>query len=106
MQDTSKTLEIYRTALYPTLTACGLDQIVEDNASPHNNDVIRRSHEENNVRIVGYVATEAEKEQIRDLIREQVQGYRRQQDKTAQMTKQTRELGRLPVGPRTPPTPI
>ena len=103
MQDTSKTLEIYRTALYPTLTEWGMDQIVEDNASPHNNDVIRRSHDDNNVRIVGYVVTEVEKEQIRDLIREQVQGYRREQDKRAQMTKQTKELGRLPAWPPNSP---
>lgn len=84
-------------ALYPTLTRFGLDQIVEDNASPHNNDDIRASHRRHNVRIVGYTATEADKEEIKALIREQCQGYRREQDKKAQMTKQTRELDRLPA---------
>ena len=87
MQDTSKTLEIYDTALYPTLQQWGMDEIVEDNASPHNNDVIRKSHDDNNVRIVGYSATPADKEAIKALIRVQTAGYRREQDKTAQMTK-------------------
>ena len=118
MQDTAKTLEIYEEvcvacvlfvdhvthhththtpqALYPTLTKFGLDQIVEDNASPHNNDKIRARHTQHNVRIVGYTATEAQKEQITALIREQVQGYRREQDKKAQITKQTNEFDRLP----------
>ena len=53
MQDTEKTLEIYREALYPTLREWGLDQIVEDNASPHNNDTIRQSHIDNGAVIVG-----------------------------------------------------
>ena len=70
---------------------------MEDNASPHNNDVIRQSHRDNHVRIVGYTATPAEKEQIKALIRLQIDGYRREQDKRAQMTKQTRELDRLPA---------
>jgi len=103
MQDTSKTLEIYNAVLYPTLAEWNMDQIVEDNASPHNNDTIRRSHDDNNVRIVGYEATAAQQEQIRDLIREQVQHYRREQDKTAQMTKQTKELRRLPAWPPNSP---
>ena len=34
MQDTSKTLEIYNEALYPTLTRFGINELVEDNASP------------------------------------------------------------------------
>ena len=97
MQDTSKTLQIYEEALYPTLRRFGLDEVVEDNASPHNNDTIRQSHRDNNIRIVGYVATEEEKEQIKALIREQCVGYRREQDKRAQMTKQSREIERLPV---------
>ena len=74
MQDTAKTLEIYAEALYPTLREWGMDEIVEDNASPHNNDAIRQSHRDNNVRIVGYSATPAEKEEIKDLIRTQVSG--------------------------------
>ena len=103
MQDTAKTLEIYAEALYPTLREWGMDEIVEDNASPHNNDAIRQSHRDNNVRIVGYSATPAEKEAIKDLIRTQVSGYRREQDKRAQMTKQTRELDRLPAWPPNSP---
>ena len=103
MQDTAKTIEIYEEALYPTLTRLGLDQIVEDNASPHNNDTIRASHTAHNVRIVGYTATEAEKEEIKALIRLQCEGHRREQDKKVQQTKQTRELGRLPAWPPNSP---
>ena len=77
--------------------------VVEDNASPHNNDAIRASHRDNNVRLVGYTATPAEKEQIKALIRQQVVGYRREQDKKAQLTKQTRELDRLPAWPPNSP---
>jgi len=103
MQDTSKTLEIYNEALYPTLTRFGINELVEDNASPHNNETIRASHRGHNVRIVGYEATEAEKDDIRDLIRQQTVNYRREQDRTAQMTKQTRELNRLPAWPPNSP---
>ena len=103
MQDTAKTLQIYREALYPTLHAWGLDEIVEDNASPHNNDTIRQSHHDNNIRIVGYRATPDDKETIKALIREQVTHYRREQDQKAQMTKQTRELERLPAWPPNSP---
>ena len=86
MQDmhTCKTLQIYEEALYPTLRRFGLDEIVEDNASPHNNDAIRSSHTDNNVRIiVGHSSTVAEKEQIKSLIRQQCEGYRHEQDKKA-----------------------
>ena len=83
MQDTAKTIEIYEDALYPTLTRLGLDEIVEDNASPHNNDTIRASHTRHDVRIVGYTATDEQKEEIRRLIGEQTRGYRREQDKKA-----------------------
>ena len=72
MQDTSKTLEIYQQALYPTLRRFGMSDIVEDNASPHNNETIRQSHRDNGARIVGYTATPAEKEVIKALIRVQV----------------------------------
>ena len=75
----------------------GLNQLVEDNASPHNNQTIRDSHTAHNVNIVGYEVTADEKDEIRGLIRQQVAGYRREQDKRAQMTKQTRELDRLPA---------
>ena len=81
----------------------GIDSLVEDNASPHNNDIIRECHRQHRVRIVGYSATDAEKEEIRGLIRQQVAGYRRDQDKKAQMTKQTRELERLPAWPPNSP---
>ena len=55
--------------------------IVEDNASPHNNETIRQCHRDNGARIVGYTATAAEKEEIVALIRQQTAGYRREQDK-------------------------
>ena len=103
MQDTTKTLEIYDTTLYPTMRRFGIDQLVEDNASPHNNDRIRASHHRHNIRIVGYEVTDAEKEEIRACIRRQVTTYRREQDKRAQMTKQTRELERLPAWPPNSP---
>ena len=92
MQDTKKTLEIYEDALYPTMRRFGITDLVEDNASPHNNQTIRDSHTRHRVNIVGYSATAAEKEDIRELIRQQCVHYRREQDKTAQMTKQTREV--------------
>ena len=97
MQDTDKALYIYREALYPTMRQQGLDQLVEDNASTHNNDRIRQYHRDNNINIVGYHATPEEKQQIVTLIRQQTTGYRREQDKKAQITKQTRELHRLPA---------
>ena len=103
MQDTAKTLAIYNNALYPTMQRLGLDHIVEDNASPHNNDDIRQSHTDHHINIVGYEATEEQKEQIKALIREQTSGYRREQDKKAQLTKQTRELDRLPAWPPNSP---
>lgn len=103
MQDTAKTLEIYRENLYPTLRELGLEFIVEDNASPHNNQSIRDCHREHGARIVGYVATEAEKAEIIELIRDQTRHYKRDQDKRAQLTKQTRELDRLPAWPPNSP---
>ena len=96
-------MQIYVDALYPTLREYGLNDIVEDNASPHNNDAIRQSHTDHNVNIVGYTATAAEKEEIIELIRQQCEGYRREQDKKAQQTKQTRELDRLPAWPPNSP---
>ena len=62
----------HRESLYPFLNEHNLDEIVEDNASPHNNDSIRLEHQRNNVRLVGYTATEEEKDHIRQLIRDQV----------------------------------
>ena len=103
MQDTQKTLEIYEDALYPAMRDWGITDLVEDNASPHNNDDIRSSHTRHGVNIVGYSATEAEKEHIGDLIEEQTQHYRREQDRKAQKTKQTRELRRLPAWPPNSP---
>ena len=44
-----------------------------------------------------------EKHTIKELIRAQVHNYRRDQDKKAQMTKQTRELDRLPAWPPNSP---
>ena len=103
MQDTDKTLQIYADALYPTLTRLGIKHIVEDNASPHNNDRIRQSHIDNNVEIVGYTATQEDKDHIVALIHEQTRNYRREQDRKAQLTKQTRELDRLPAWPPNSP---
>ena len=96
-------MEIYEEALYPTLRRLQIDQIVEDNAIPHNNERIRASHRDNGARIVGYSVTAAEKDEIRALIRTQCEGYRREQDKKAQLTKQTRELTRLPAWPPNSP---
>ena len=103
MQDTAKTLQIYADALYPTLTRLRINHIVEDNASPHNNDRIRQAHIDNNVEIVGYTATEADKARIVALIEEQTRNYKRDQDRKAQLTKQTRELDRLPAWPPNSP---
>ena len=61
-----------REALYPFLRKHNLDELVEDNASPHNNDVIRDEHKRNKVRLIGYEATDQEKDEIKRLIREQV----------------------------------
>jgi hypothetical protein len=79
------------------LARLGINEIVEDNASPHNNVTIRESHHRHGVRIVGYNVTPEQKEEIKALIRTQYIHYRREQDCKAQMTKQTRELDRLPV---------
>ena len=79
------------------MQAYGLEQLVEDNASPHNNDTIRESHRQHNLQIVGYRATDEQKDEIRGLIERQTRQYRREQDRRAQMTKQTHELGRLPA---------
>ena len=65
----------------------GIKDLVEDNASPHNNDTIRESHRRHGINIVGYNATERQKQIIRDLIEEQTQAYRRPQDRKAQMIK-------------------
>ena len=85
------------------LPCLGINNIVEDNASPHNNTTIREIHTQHGVNIVGYTATEDEKEEIRELIRQQCTHYRRDQDRKAQMTKQTRELDRLPSWPPNSP---
>ena len=74
-----------------------IDELVEDNVSPHNNQTIRDGHRANGIRIVGYEATDAEKDKICALIREQCVHYKREQDRKAQMTKQTHELDRLPA---------
>ena len=50
--------------------------IIEDNASPHNNDVIRDSHRTNGIRLVGYIANESQKRDIKSLIDEQTRSYR------------------------------
>ena len=104
MQDTSKTLSIYRETLYPTLMQFGMRDIVEDNASPTTTTqsakaTVTTAHESSG----SYTATAAEKEEIKALIREQCEGYRREQDKKDQMTKQTRELDRLPAWPPNSP---
>ena len=71
MQDTAKTLEIYNEVLYPTtMRRSHLTHLVENNASPHNNQTIRDSHRDNNLHIVGYHVTAAEKDEIRSLIQQ------------------------------------
>ena len=102
-QDCAKTLEIYREFLYPVMRSNRLTHLVEDNASPHNSDQIRESHRQHRINIVGYEATEAEKREIVRLITEQTRAYRRPQDRQAQITKQTRELRRLPAWPPNSP---
>ena len=72
IKDTEKTLQIYVETLHPTLHEWIM------NAVPHNNDAIRQSHYDTNVRIVGYHVTPAEKETIKDIIG---LGYRREQNK-------------------------
>lgn len=44
LQDAKKTLQIYRDALYPYMIEHNLTELVEDNASPHNNETIRSEH--------------------------------------------------------------
>ena len=102
-QDIDKTLEIYEQDLYPVMRDQRLTRLVEDNASPHNSKRIREKHDEHGIEIVGYTATEAEKVEIVRLITEQTRDYRREQDKRAQITKQTRELERLPAWPPNSP---
>ena len=102
-QDIDKTLQIYRDYLYPPMRAGGIHHIVEDNASPHNSQRIRDSHREQGIHIVGYEATQAEKDEIVRLITVQTRNYRREQDRRAQITKQTRELTRLPAWPPNSP---
>ena len=102
-QDCDKTLEIYREFLYPVMRRQRIKHLVEDNASPHNSDKIRTVHRQQRITIVGYEATEAEKREIVRLITEQTRAYRRPQDRQAQITKQTRELRRLPAWPPNSP---
>jgi len=102
-QDIDKTLEIYDRDLYPVMRANRLTRLVEDNASPHNSQRIRDAHERHGIEIVGYTATEREKNEIVRLITEQTRAYRRDQDRRAQITKQTNELNRLPAWPPNSP---
>ena len=76
MQDTNKTLQIYRDFLYPRMREFGMRDLVEDNASPHNNDIIRASHKTHDIRIVGYDASDVEKQAIKRLIDVQTRAYR------------------------------
>ena len=87
MQDTVKTLEIYEEALNPAMVRLGLTDLVEDNASPHNNQRIGESHISHNVKIVGYSATDSDKDEIRALIQQQTVYYKRAQDRESQITK-------------------
>ena len=54
-----------REALYPFMRKHNLHELVEDNPSSHNNDVIRDEHKRNKVSLVGYEATEQEKDEIK-----------------------------------------
>lgn len=102
-QDIDKTLQIYEDFLYPVMRDARITHVVEDNASPHNSERVREKHREHGVQIVGYHATAAEKEEIVRLITAQTRQYRRDQDRRAQITKQTRELSRLPAWPPNSP---
>ena len=102
-QDIDKTLQIYNDHLYPVMRAHRLRHIVEDNASVHNSERIREKHREQGIHIVGYEATEQEKAEIVRLITLQTRDYRRDQDRRAQITKQTKELDRLPAWPPNSP---
>lgn len=102
-QDIDKTLQIYRDFLYPVMRRHRLTHLVEDNASPHNSERVRRMHHARGITIVGYEATDEEKAEITRLITEQTRAYRRPQDRQAQITKQTKELTRLPAWPPNSP---
>ena len=97
MQDTQKTLDSYRETLYPTLHRLGINHIVEDNESPHNNVSVTETM------VSTSWGTPYEKVTIVELIRDQTHHYRREQDKRAQLTKQTREFDRLPAWPPNSP---
>ena len=74
-------MQIYEEALYPAMREWDITELVEDNASPHNNDKIRECHRRHGVDIVGYHADERQKEIIKQLIEDQTQHYRRTQDR-------------------------
>ena len=61
---------------YPYLSEHSLNEIVEDNASCHSNECIRQLHQRHGVQLVGYEASDEEKEQIKELIRQQVYVYK------------------------------
>ncbi len=103
MQDTQKTIRIYEDSLYPFMHDHRLSWLVEDNASPHDNNTIREKHAEHDINLVGYTATGAEKLELVRLIKLQTKNYKREQDRKAQLTKQTRELDRLPSWPPNSP---
>jgi len=102
-QDIDKTLQIYADFLYPVMRQQRITHVVEDNASPHNSARIRDAHATAGITIVGYEATDQEKQEIVRLITEQTRTYRREQDRRAQITKQTSELARLPAWPPNSP---
>ena len=62
----------HREALHPFLSEKSLHEIVEDNSSCHNNEVIREEHRKHEVQLVGHHATDEEKITIKDLISQQV----------------------------------
>ena len=51
-----------REALYPYLSHHDLNEVVEDNESCHNNEFIRDEHKRRGVQLVGYEATDDEKQ--------------------------------------------
>ena len=57
-----------------SFTPLGLTDLVEDNThtSPHNNHRIRDSHIDHNVKIVVYSVTDAERDETRALIQQQM----------------------------------
>ena len=98
MQDIEKTLEIYIEELYPTMWELDINQLVQP-TRPHTTTTSSAcpTHTTTSTSLGVRRQRHRQKDEIRGLIRQQCVGCRREQDRRAQMMKQTRELGRLPA---------